>query len=104
MKLPTLSLRAKWVLWSLFHAFFAGGAAAVGMGVVAPHDIGTQYVKLFQAMVVLGVYGVWQWIAAQKNPYEPDTVSLKHLPDDAKLVVRGLLVNAGLDSKGQPEK
>lgn len=99
-----MSITTKYWLWSLGHAFFGGGTQVLAVAVIAPNDVGHQLVKLFITASALGAISVWQWLANQKNPYEPDTVSLKRLPDDVKASVIQALEAAGLDSKGQPTK
>lgn len=98
-----LSLSAKWYLFGLGQAFAGGfvGVYVVG-GTIAP-DIISSPGHVIGAGLILGVVGAAGWYSHLKNPYEPDSVSLKHLPDEQKAEVKQLLVDNGLTEKGKSQ-
>lgn len=97
------SLSAKWYIFGFGQAFAGGfvGAFVLG-GTVAP-DVTSSPGHVITSGLLLGVVGALGWYAHLKNPYEPDTVSLRHLPDEQKAEVKQLLVDNGLTDKGKTQ-
>jgi hypothetical protein len=101
--MPGVNLSTKWYVFGFGQAFAGGfvGAFVVG-GTIAPEIISSP-AHVIGSGLILGVVGALGWYAHLKNPYEPDTVSIKHLPEEERVEVKKLLLDNGLTDKGKTQ-